>query len=727
MSPDSDPWLARPHRPPDYELENRAIAALTEVMARAPEELPQRLVETALTLCRAGSVGMSILEQGETTEAFLSQAVVGQLENYVGQKIPRQGSLGAKTFAREAPLLVEDPKGYSEFAQCGDVPIQEVLSTPFHRSGKPIGILWIAVHESKDHFDGEDQRLLVSLARIASAGHQITHALSQLHNEVDAIMRLHELGRRLIHKLHVDRLLDEILNSAIAIAGADCGTIQLLHPSTGELKIVAHRGFPQWWLDFWSSVTQGHGSCGTALLRGERIIVEDIERSPIYAHALERDIQRRAGVRAVQSTPLISRSGKVLGMFSTHYKTLMRWDERSLRLLDLLAWQASELIDRTRADEQLYDREARLQAILKTATDAIISIDETGTIESVNPATERMFGYNQTELIGRNIKILMPNPFRNEHDAYLSRYLKTGERRIIGRSREASGRRRDGTIFPIELSVAEIDGERKFTGFIRDVTERKNLQRHLLNIVAEEQQRISCELHDGIQQELTGLSLFAGVVRQTARDLVKASEASSPVSTTLDSRKRLDALRLMQDASDRLTQGLADTHRHVQELAHGIMPVPIDAEGLRNALDSMAKRVGPNIACRFDYAGDVTIVDNNTASHVFRIAQESLTNAIRHGNANSIQIRLKESDGKFILEIEDNGSGFDPFTTTHGMGLRTMEYRASLIGGILQFERSSTGGVIVRCVFPRHLGPTNHDLVTDPLTPVPRVTGEDPR
>jgi len=348
-----------------------------------------------------------------------------------------------------------------------------------------------------------------------------------------------------------------------------------------------------------------------------------------------------------------------------------------------------DISDRKVAEGEISDREPRLQAILKTATDAIISIDEKGIITSINPATERMFGYTQSELIGNNIRMLMPAPFRNEHDGYLQRYARTGERRIIGRSREASGRRRDGTVFPIELSVAEIDTEGRFTGFIRDVTERKKLQRHLLNIVAEEQQRISCELHDGIQQELTGLSLFAGVLRQAVIDLIPSTRNSISDNQRADSKKQNDALRLLKDASDRLTQGLADVHRHVQELAHGIMPVPIDAEGLSNALASLVKGVGPNIRCRFETAGDVSIEDNNTASHVFRIAQEALTNAIRHGQANSIHIKLSDIDGRFILEIEDNGCGFDPFQTSHGMGLRTMEYRASLIGGILQLERAA--------------------------------------
>jgi PAS domain S-box-containing protein len=833
---------SRSSRPPDYEGENRELGSLNDVMANAPETLWQRLVGSAMKLCRAQSAGVAILESGPRSEVFRWCAVDGELAEKRGCIVPRDGSLCGKVIERDAPLLAVDPKGTLDFAANDDLRIAEVLLVPFHVSGVPIGTVWVAVHEATRQFDLEDQRLLGSLSRVAAAAHQMTRSMSQIHTDIEAIKRLHELNALRLREEQVDRLLKEILDAAIAIGSADFGNIQWVDPVIGELRIVAHRGFPSWWLDCWGAIEPGHGTCGTALVQGERIVVEDVELSPIFSNPSEREALLRAGVRAVQSTPLISRSGKLIGVFSTHYKSPKSFDQRALRLLDLLAWQAAELIDRNQselamqriedrfrllvetssavtwslpasgrqaelrpywagftgeseeamledgwtqavhpddlaeavrrwdesvrrgtpylsehrirrhdgkwcwmsvhaapvrdssgkivewvginidiserkgAEQELYDREARLQAILKTATDAIISIDEKGTIMDVNPATERMFGYSHAEMIGNNIKMLMPSPFRQEHDGYLRRYNDTGERRIIGRSREASGRRRDGTIFPIELSVAEIDQERKFTGFIRDVTERKKLQRHLLNIVAEEQQRISCELHDGIQQELTGLSLFAGVLRQTANELVRLWEPLESKGMDTDGKKPLDAMRLLQDAAVRLTQGLADTHRHVQELAHGIMPVPIDAEGLRNALDSLARGVGPNIACRFDHVGDVSIEDNTTASHIFRIAQESLNNAIRHGKATSIHIRLKDNDGKFLLEIEDNGCGFDPFTTTHGMGLRTMEYRANLIGGVLQLERAPSQGMVVRCIFPRHLGPTNHDPLTDHFT-----------
>jgi two-component system, LuxR family, sensor kinase FixL len=137
---------------------------------------------------------------------------------------------------------------------------------------------------------------------------------------------------------------------------------------------------------------------------------------------------------------------------------------------------------RTTAADELRATVGRLQAIVETAVDAIITIDEQGTIETVNPATERLFGYCAGEMIGQNVSMLMPEPYHSEHDGYLHRYRRTGERKIIGIGREVSGRRQDGTEFPLELAVSEtrLPGRRVFTGIIRDVSERKRAEEALL-------------------------------------------------------------------------------------------------------------------------------------------------------------------------------------------------------------------------------------------------------
>ena len=186
-------------------------------------------------------------------------------------------------------------------------------------------------------------------------------AARRLVADLDAMTRLQELGAHFVRECNLEAVLGEIVDAAIAIAHADFGNVQLLDSKTGDLRMAAQRGFPAWWLDFWSATGKGQGSCGTALERGQRVIVDDVERSRIFAGTAALQIQLRAGVRAVQSTPLVARSGAPLGMFSTHYKTPHRPDERALRLLDLLARQASDMIERDKAERALTASRAMLQ------------------------------------------------------------------------------------------------------------------------------------------------------------------------------------------------------------------------------------------------------------------------------------------------------------------------------------------------------------------------------
>src|SRR5262249_54291891 len=148
-------------------------------------------------------------------------------------------------------------------------------------------------------------------------------------------------------------------------------------------------------------------------------------------------------------------------------------------------------------------------AILDTAMDAIITIDHRGVIHSVNAAAERMFGYTAAEMLGQSVNLLMPSPYREVHDDYLAKYLQTGERHIIGTSREVAARRKDGSVFPADLAVSEIPHLKLFTGLHRDLTERKRLEREVVEVASLEQRRIGQDLHDSVAQELTALTLLA--------------------------------------------------------------------------------------------------------------------------------------------------------------------------------------------------------------------------
>jgi PAS domain S-box-containing protein len=353
------------------------------------------------------------------------------------------------------------------------------------------------------------------------------------------------------------------------------------------------------------------------------------------------------------------------------------------------------------AEQALRESEERLRAVLHAATDAIISIDQRGSITAINPATERMFGYTQEELIGQNISMLMPSPYRDEHDDYVARYLRTREARVIGIGREVAGRRKDGTIFPVDLAVSEVDHLGFFTGIVRDISFRRELQKEVLEAAIEEQRRIGQELHDVTGQELTALTLFASTLVDLLNEVPRKASRGKNWLLGED-----DLLRFRQTAS-RLSQGLVEANRHVQQLSHGIMPVQIEAEGLKSALQQLAATTNEqqNITCQFDCPVPVAVADNTAATHLYRIAQEAVNNAVRHSQGDEICISLRRQDGQIVLEVTDNGVGIDEADSpvavsrnAQGMGLRTMKYRCGLIGGMFQIERRESAGTSVRCV-----------------------------
>jgi PAS domain S-box-containing protein len=357
------------------------------------------------------------------------------------------------------------------------------------------------------------------------------------------------------------------------------------------------------------------------------------------------------------------------------------------------------IAERTRV---LHEKQKHLQAIWDSAFDAIITIDHRGLIETANRATETMFGYTSAELLGQNIKILMPPPHSHEHDGYLNRYHRTGQERILNTPRELVALRKDGSIFPIDLSVTQVNQSGFFTGIIRDISERKKMQRHLLEISSEEQRRIGRELHDGTGQELTGLSLTAGA-------LLEMIEAASSVTVEGRTVRQLEenAFDRIRETLTKVNHKLIVANRHVHELSHGIMPVQIDARALQSSLEELASSTNmpPTLHCRFEGPLPVIVSDNSAATHLYRIAQEAVNNALRHSRASEIILSLRQNGKEIVLEVLDNGIGIDESYSRiaeakkdHGMGMRTMQYRAGIIGGTLQIERRQTGGTSVKCV-----------------------------
>lgn len=340
-----------------------------------------------------------------------------------------------------------------------------------------------------------------------------------------------------------------------------------------------------------------------------------------------------------------------------------------------------DITERIRTEQAVRASGQRLAAILTTAVDAIITIDSGGIIQSVNPATEQMFGYAAAEMVGQNVKTVMPSPYREEHDRYLARYLQTGKSGIIGVGREVQGQRKDGSVFPVDLVVSEVEPKKLFTGIVRDITRRKQLEREVLEIAMLEQSRIGQEIHDDLGQQVTGLSMLAEALAQ------HLGHDASP----------------HKDTAGQLAAGLGRLRQLAQRLSRGLVPTEVGRAGLRAALQELVTRTceQAGVACTLDFPGEVSARDDATATHLLRIAQEAVNNAVRHSQANNVQVHLVRQAEAILLSIRDNGVGIAELPKTHeGIGIRLMRNRAGLIGGRLEIGPAAGGGTLVTCTVP---------------------------
>jgi PAS domain S-box-containing protein len=341
------------------------------------------------------------------------------------------------------------------------------------------------------------------------------------------------------------------------------------------------------------------------------------------------------------------------------------------------------MVERETARQLLSESEQQLEAILDAVPDAVIAVDRGGTITRINSAAERIFGYSSQEMLGKGINLLMPSPYREEHAQYIARYLATGEAKIIGIGRELSGKCSKGRIFPIDLAVSEIANQKGFVGSIRDISDRKELERQVINASATEQRRIGQDIHDGVGQELTGLRYVA----QTHLDALLQED--SPHAKT----------------AQRMKEWLGTIQQQLRTIIRQLIPVEVDEQGLVAALDGLAKQTADThgLDCCLECPEAITVPDAALATHLFRIAQEAIRNAVRHAHASQIRVRLTQASGVLRLEIADDGTGMQSSTNPAqepprvGVGLRSMAYRAGLIRAALDICSGKDTGTRIVC------------------------------
>jgi PAS domain S-box-containing protein len=361
-------------------------------------------------------------------------------------------------------------------------------------------------------------------------------------------------------------------------------------------------------------------------------------------------------------------------------------DARMMRRRDGRPWcihgVAFDISDIKRIEEELQEERNFVSAILDTVGALVVVLDDEGRILRFNPACELTTGYAKEEVQGKCVWDLFLLP--EETDRFKANFelLRTD---LLPQDYQSCWVTRHGDQRLIAWSSTLLPGNGETARYIIatgiDITERKNLEKAILDISAREQRRIGQDLHDGLGQHLTGIAFMAKVH--------EAKLAQQKRSETQDAAK---IVKLVNEA----------IHK-TRELARGLLPVVSDSQGLMSALQLWAAEVQDlfGVSCRFQCETPVLIHDDTMATHLYHIAQEAVNNAIKHGAPRKVLIQLSAEQGRGTLLIKDDGKGIaENPANTQGMGLHIMNYRAGVIGGTLEARRDTTRGTIVTCSFP---------------------------
>lgn len=372
---------------------------------------------------------------------------------------------------------------------------------------------------------------------------------------------------------------------------------------------------------------------------------------------------------------------------------------------------ARDITSAKAAQVALREREAHLQSVLETVPDAMVVIDTRGVMQSFSATAEKLFGYRADEAVGKNVSILMPEPYRSQHDSYLARYLATGERRIIGVGRLVVGQRKDGTTFPMELAVGEMrSGERRFfTGFVRDLTERQHTQQRLQDL----------------QSELIFMSRFTALGEMASTLAHELNQPLTAIASYLNGARRLlegaklKDVELARGAVESAAEQALRAGQIIKRLREFVARGESDrqAENLRRLVEEAsalalvgARETGARVSYHFDPLIGLVLVDKVQIQQVILNLIRNALEAMQEVSHRELDISTRLTDQQIVeIAVKDTGPGiapeivaklFQPFITTKpqgmGVGLSISRTIVEAHGGKLWAEPNPDGGTIFR-------------------------------
>ena len=692
---------SRARRAVDIEAENLALVELAKELAGPPGRVLQKLVEVIAQLCQADSAGLSLLEAGKENDLFRWTAVAGAFAPNFNETIARAASPCGNVIEGTDVVLFNEPGRYFSQLQSSRPHIYEALLVPWIVDGQTIGTIWAIDHSAQRRFDGEDGRVLKNLAVFASAAYQLmisrtdahaskkerdnhvadrTRQLSEsnksLHQEVEQrrkteteMRRLYELHARLATQTNLYCALDDILDAACEFTRTDRGCVQLLNADKGRLEIVAERGYgadsPFIEHFRYEGFAQG---CDVARVERRRMLIEDIDKVPELNGTPAGQAARADGIRATQSTPMISRSGETIGVLSTQFRQPHRPSDDELRLIDLLAWTGADFIGRQQAEADLRQSEKRLRTLIAASTDAIYRM---------SPDWVEM-----RELDGHDFVKNTTIPF----DDWLHEYIPEEDRRLVRQA--VADAIRDKSIFELEHRVRRADGSVGWTlsravpmldedgnvhewiGAATDVTQRRKAEERLREADRRKDEFLAMLAHE-LRNPLAPIGVAAELLQRGKMDEVRLRQTSQIIG-----RQVAHMTVLIDDLLDvsRVTRGLVNLNPSLLDVRH--------------LVNDAIEQVTPLIQSRRHH---LTLEIQATPAKVMgdhkrlvQVLTNLLNNAAKYTDEGG-EICLKSSvhQSHVLIIVSDNGIGMSPELANRAFDLFAQGERTS--------DRSSGG------------------------------------
>jgi len=533
-------------------------------------------------------------------------------------------------------------------------------------------------------------KIIRDITKAKQAEAALRQSEQRLAREVARAKTLHTISTRLISESTPGSLYAQILGAAMELMASDFASVQMLAADQASLTLLAWTNFHPDSAEFWQRVEVGAGStCSKALSDNERVVVTDVETSEFIAGTEDQQEYRRSGIRAVQSTPLQSRSGRPLGMLSTYWRTPHDPTEEDFRFFDVLARQAADLIERVLAEEALRASEERFRLIANSAPVMIWMSDAARQITYLNQTWLDYTGWPLNAALGhRWAEIVHPDELERCRDVYDKAFEQREPYQVEYRLRRHDGEYR----WVLTVGVPRYDVDGAFAGYIGtavDIAERKlaeealsTVSQKLIEAHEDERTRIARELHDDIGQRLAVVNVRLGSLKHTP--LASAADIEQELGEVYDQ--------------------VGDLASDIQALSRGLHPPKLELLGLQAAVAGFCEE----LSNRHDVAIDVHFekvpraLPSEISLCLYRVLQEALQNFVKHGGSRHARVSLQGQADTIKLTVKDSGAGFHPQEALRGpgLGLTSMQERMKVVGGQLSIHSQRGRGTMVHAVAP---------------------------